>query len=92
MSIKDLISVDNSIVVVGKKIYLDLEVPEYLAKLNLQNDNVFWIQYGQYDLIENLRDKIVKNDLGKEPRDEETFRDFLFFLINDEAVCLKTHV
>ena len=43
MPIINLISEDNSIIVVGKDINLDLEVPEYLAKLNLQNGHVFWM-------------------------------------------------
>lgn len=50
------------------------------------------MQYGRNDTIENLRDRIVKNDLGDEPRDEETFRDNLFFVRNDEAICVKTRV
>lgn len=82
MLILDLISENNSINVVGHKIILDLEVPNHLAKLNLQNSNALWMEYKLDDTIESLRTNIVKEDLGSEPRAEEIFRNFIFFVIN----------
>lgn len=82
MLILDLISENNSINVVGHKIVLDLEVPDHLAKLNLQNSNALWMEYKLDDTIESLRTNIVKEDLGSEPRAEEIFRNFIFFVIN----------
>ena len=43
MPIVDLISEDNSIIIVGRNIDLDLEVPEHLARLNLQNGDAIWM-------------------------------------------------
>ena len=83
MLILDLISENNSINVVGHKIILELEVPDHLAKLSLQNSDALWMEYKPDDTIESLRTNIVKEDLGSELRDEDTFRNYIFFVINN---------
>ena len=50
------------------------------------------MEYGPDETIEDLRSKIVQSDLGDKPRDESTFRDFLFFVQNDKLIWEKALV